>query len=292
MVVAEAGGGLTEVAEAAGGPVEVAEATGEPVEVGGSSRGVNRVLQDRASTGNNQSARLQLQVQPEGSSKQVGVMRPRSGVKEYDLIPAVPQGATAAQREPPGPKTVLPRRSVCPLTSKLSRKMRKNFHDHQRATYVPCCTRADVRAIGDKSKSFNVHCNKNQVRPTSLRASSQQNREIERLITKQRRMTLDDWRDHGGTAGRVDCSGIWADTREHMPSARTEHRQSDGRNGAFRPWQNNSREGTSARPCPWPWPGEGRMEVFSTRTRPRPRRNDWNRVEVFSNYCRHCGGRK
>nr|XP_053644070.1 uncharacterized protein LOC128696723 [Cherax quadricarinatus] len=273
-------------------------------------------------TGGRQSARLHLRGKPGVSGEQVGVMRPGSGVKEYDLIPAVPQeagpaqrgpvvpqdtspaqrgpavpqGAGIAERGPAVPKAALSRSFMCPLTSKLSRTTRTNFQCRERTIYVPYGTGADVMAIGDKT-SFNIHLSENQVRPTSLHASSLRNREIERLITKQRRMTLDDMRDRGRVDAHVNHSSIWGEA--FSTGTKPWQQQSDKRGGAIsagtapqQQW-NDSREHISSRQKPRLWQKDMRREVFSTRTKPRQLQNDTqNRVEVFSNYCRHCGGRK
>ncbi|KAG7177749.1 hypothetical protein Hamer_G008420 [Homarus americanus] len=182
------------------------------------------------------------------SGDQLGVMRPGSRVREYDLIPAVSENSNAPGRGATLAKSGLAKSHLYPLTSKLSRTTRRNFHERDKINYVPYGTGASVRTLGDKT-SFNIHLNKDRVRPTSLTASSLRNREIERLIRKQKQMTLDDWRDKGQMGQPVNHSSLWATDTDN--------------------------------------------KIFSSKARRRERvASAPSRVEVFSNYCKHCGGKK
>ncbi|KAG0722924.1 hypothetical protein GWK47_043605 [Chionoecetes opilio] len=51
-----------------------------------------------------------------------------------------------------------------PLTAKLSRTTRRNYHNRCNNAYVSYGTGSSVRRIGDKT-SFNIHLNKDQIEP-------------------------------------------------------------------------------------------------------------------------------
>ncbi|XP_045128484.1 uncharacterized protein LOC123514585 [Portunus trituberculatus] len=181
------------------------------------------------------------------SSMQLGVMRPGGQAREYDLIPAEREEQDGASRKEILPGTRISKSWRFPLTSQLSRTTRRNYHNRNRITYLPCGTSSSVRHIGDKT-SFNIHLNRDQVRQTALQASSYRNREIENLIKKQRKLSINDWREKKEPFQPVNHSSLWAD---------------------------------------------GRHQIFSSRKHPREdHRRPTSGVENFSNYCKHCGGRK
>lgn len=182
------------------------------------------------------------------SSMQLGVMRPGGQAREYDLIPAEREEQDGASRKEVLSRTKITKSWRFPLTSQLSKTTRRNYHNRNRITYVPCGTSSSVRHIGDKT-SFNIHLNRDQVRQTALQASSYRNREIENLIKKQKNLNIDDWREKKEPIQPVNHSSLWAD---------------------------------------------GRHQIFSSRKHPREhhRRTTSSSVEVVSNYCKHCGGRK
>ncbi|XP_063840153.1 uncharacterized protein LOC135088972 isoform X3 [Scylla paramamosain] len=100
------------------------------------------------------------------SSMQLGVMRPGGQAREYDLIPGFFTQAEREEQDGVSRKGVLPRTRITkswqfPLTSQLSRTTRRNYHNRNRITYVPCGTSSSVRHIGDKT-SFNIHLNRDQ----------------------------------------------------------------------------------------------------------------------------------
>ncbi|KAK3858265.1 hypothetical protein Pcinc_035536, partial [Petrolisthes cinctipes] len=128
--------------------------------------------------------------------EQVGVMRPGSCTKEYDLIPATSEDHSIHQSRrttSTKPKTVYKSHQL-PLTSHLTRTTRHNYNRRGQVQYVPCGTGVPVANIGDRT-SYNVHLHKDQVHPTALKASTMRNKEIEELISQHKRMTLSDWRE-------------------------------------------------------------------------------------------------
>ncbi|XP_071536897.1 uncharacterized protein [Panulirus ornatus] len=181
---------------------------------------------------------------PMPSADQIGVMRSGSRTREYDLIPG---DSNIHTRGTTLTKSRLMKSHKYPLTTRLSRTTQRNFQERDKINYVPFGTGTSVNTIGDKT-SFNIHLSKDQVRPTALQASSLRNREIERLMKKQKKMTLNDWRGKGEGGQLINHSSLWADAKK---------------------------------------------QIFSSRSRPRERVvSAPSRVEVFSNYCKHCGGRR
>nr|XP_027210539.1 uncharacterized protein LOC113803925 isoform X3 [Penaeus vannamei] len=181
----------------------------------------------------------------QSGKEQLGVMR--MGSREYDLLPVARDEEEMRPKSAPSAKTGICRSSRYPYTTQLTRTTRKNFLERNKNTYVPSGTGCKVRRIGDKT-SYNVRLNKDQVQHTALRASSLRNREIESLLKKQQKLTLDDWREQNNVVEPVNHSSVFAD---------------------------------------------GSKNIFKSKSRPRENLiHVPSRVEVFSNYCKHCGGRK
>ncbi|XP_063586070.1 uncharacterized protein LOC134763501 isoform X2 [Penaeus indicus] len=163
----------------------------------------------------------------QSGKEQLGVMR--MGSREYDLLPVARDEEDARPKSAPSAKSGISRSSRYPYTTQLTRTTRKNFLERNKNTYVPSGTGCKVQH-------------------TALRASSLRNREIENLMRKQQKLTLDDWREQNSVVEPVNHSSVFAD---------------------------------------------GSKNIFKSKSRPRENLiHVPSRVEVFSNYCKHCGGRK
>ncbi|KAK7026096.1 hypothetical protein SK128_006396 [Halocaridina rubra] len=166
-------------------------------------------------------------------------------IMEDEMRNAAKEASDIRQKSASSTKTKLGRSHKYPFTTQLSRTTRRTFQDRNRKTFMPCASGGLVRSIGDQS-SFNIHLNEDRVRPTALKASAQRNKEIENMISQQRKVTLDDWRERT-KMDYVNPSSIFVDSKKN---------------------------------------------IFS-RSRPKERLiHDQPRIRVYSNYCKHCGGRK
>ncbi|XP_047471038.1 uncharacterized protein LOC125026564 isoform X2 [Penaeus chinensis] len=163
----------------------------------------------------------------QSGKEQLGVLR--MGSREYDLLPVARDEEDVRPKSAPSAKSGMSRSSRYPYTTQLTRTTRKNFLERNKNTYVPSGTGCKVQH-------------------TALRASSLRNREIENLMRKQQKLTLDDWREQNNVVEPVNHSSVFAD---------------------------------------------GSKNIFKSKSRPRENLiHVPSRVEVFSNYCKHCGGRK
>ncbi|XP_042894270.1 uncharacterized protein LOC122268078 isoform X2 [Penaeus japonicus] len=182
---------------------------------------------DLNTKGDDQDVTPQSRRNVQSGKEQLGVMR--TGTREYDLLPVARDEAEARPKSAPLAKSGMCRSYRYPYTTQLTRTTRKNFLERNKNTYVPSGTGCKVQT-------------------TALTASSLRNREIEHLMRKQQKLTLDDWREQNNVVEPVNHSSVFAD---------------------------------------------GSKNIFKSRSKPREKLvHIPSRVEVFSNYCKHCGGRK